>query len=166
MFPRALAAVAILTAAPASAQRAAPAAPPPAKLSACSITYASEGDLRDVLRERGFGFRGYDALCERLRRDGLMVDFTHSSGVLTERAYGWVIARLMRRATRVQGTLAQSNTSMSRTASTPEAKGLLFDAANAALESVAADLDAHAASVAAEEARLRAAMAAGPARGN
>lgn len=131
----------------------------PTAKTACSITYASAGDLTEVLKDGGFKFTGYDKLCRRLAADNMSVDFTHSSGVLQGRSYAWVTVRLARKSNNVLSTIAHSFTTISEVADTPQAKRILWDSANSALEWVASDPDSYFASVATEETRLRLALA-------
>ena len=126
----------------------------------CNIIYTSNSGLTEALRGVGLNFVGYDGLCHRLREADMAVDFTSSSGVLRGRSYGWVTVRLYRRSNGVLSVDARSTTTMSDAADTPGAKLALLDATNNVLEAIASDPEPYFSSVAAEESRLRVALAA------
>ncbi|WP_375427791.1 hypothetical protein [uncultured Sphingomonas sp.] len=93
---------------------------------------------------------------------GLGLDITSSNGVLAERSYCWVHVTLYRRATRVVGGSGRSVTTLSRTASTPEADDVMMGALSEALEDLAQTPERYIESVASEESRLRQALAIRP----
>jgi hypothetical protein len=144
---------------------AATAAPiPPRASPACAISYDARADLTETIRAERFTFEGYDALCALLDREGMALDIVSSSGVLQERAYGWVSIRLVRTSTRVYGALSRSSTTISREANSPEAQRLTLQSTNSVLHDIARSPNEFVQSVAEEEARLRRALAPTPAK--
>jgi hypothetical protein len=130
----------------------------------CSIFYDAPPALTQTVEANGFDFKGYDALCARMRRENVGVQVDASEGVLTERAFGWVNIRLYRRSTRIASTLKQANTTLSRAADTPAARKVTWEALNSALAEIARDGEPFFVSLREEEARLKAVLAASPPR--
>ncbi|MET3725881.1 hypothetical protein [Sphingomonas trueperi] len=95
--------------------------------------------MKESIREDGFNFKGYDALCKRLKQEGLTLAIVSDSGVLAERSYGWVNVRLKRTSSGVSGGFSRVCTIMSREASTPAAKKAEYDALNSVAEQIARD---------------------------
>jgi len=134
------------------------AAPKPARPS-CSISYEAPADLTETIQAERFTFDGYDAFCALLDREGLAIDIVSGDGVLQERAFGWASIRLVRMATRVYGSRSRAVTTLSREATTPEARRLTLQSTNSVLRDIASDADSFVRSVAEEEARLRRVLA-------
>ena len=125
------------------------------KAPACTITYRASDDIKQRIRQEGFDFDGFDGLCPALKRAGVVIDIEDGRGVMVERAYGWAVIRLVRTTTGAYSSRSQSNTVMSRTASTPEADLLVMAAMNNALAGVARDAALFIASVDTAERALR-----------
>jgi len=105
----------------------------------CAIRHTAEGTLKESIHEDGFSFKGYDALCKRLKQEGLTLAIVSDSGVLAERSYGWVNVRLRRTSSGISGWFSRVCTILSREASTPAAKKAEYDALNSVAEQIARD---------------------------
>lgn len=126
----------------------------------CAIAFSANDAMTEIITREGFSFDGYDQLCRALRTQGLQLYISSDTGVLTERAYGWVRVVLERKTTGVQGSSARLTTMMNRGVNSPAAERALYDALSDALAHIAGRADEYVASVTAQETRLRRALAA------
>ena len=130
-----------------------------AEAQTCSLTYSAGPAITDIIRERGFDFETYDRLCAAARRHGLVLTITGTSGVQSERAYGWASVSLRRAATGALSTREELFTYMDVETAAPVVTDLLYLAVNSAANELVDEMDEHVRSIEAEEARLRAAYA-------
>lgn len=136
------------------------ASPSLARAADCSITYSADDQIGDVIEREHFGFEGYDALCAALQAAHLKVVIEGDKGVLDDRAFAWVNIRLARKSTTVTSDFARQTTKIITPADDATASKAVMDAINESLENIATEKDKYIQSVAAEEARLRAALTA------
>ena len=129
---------------------------PAAEAAPCSLAYSAGPPITAVLRERGFGFETYDRLCAAAREHGLELIISGTSGVQSERAYGWAAVTARRTATGAASARDHLSTHMDTTATEAAAADMLYGAVNDAANRVLGELDVHLRSIAEEEARLRA----------
>ena len=133
----------------------------PAADATCNLTYTSDPLIADMIRDRGgFSFETYDRLCAAAREHGLGLTISGTSGVQSDRAYGWAIVTARRVATGVSSARDHLSTSMDTSATEAVAADLLYQAVNDASNRVIGELDFHLRSIAEEETRLRAALSA------
>jgi len=136
------------------------ASPSFARASDCSITYTAEAQMSEVIERHHFAFEGYDTLCSALQAAHLKLDIDGDKGVLNDRAFAWVSIRLARKSTTVNSDLASETTKITTPADDATASKMAMEAINDSLANIAAEQDKYIQSVAAEEARLRASLAA------
>lgn len=125
----------------------------------CAIGYNASDTLTETIKSEQFAFEGFNKLCETLRKEQLQIFVTSSSGVLEQRAYGWVTVTLGRLSNGVLGTISQSSTTLSKKSDSPEAKRLMMESLNKALQVIARDPSSYVESVVIEEIRLRQTLA-------
>jgi hypothetical protein len=136
------------------------ASPSFARAADCSITYTADTQISDMIEREHFSFEGYDELCSALQAAHLKVDIDDDKGVLNDRAFAWVSIRLARVSTSVTSDLYSTTTKITTPADEETASKATMDAINESLANIATEKDKYIQSVAAEEARLRAALAA------
>ena len=121
----------------------------------CIITYQASDSLERVIRENGFKFDGYDRLCNSLETQGMGIHFTHSTGILVERTYGWITIRFFRIHNKIYGEKGRSATSISTYTDFQASDRTLMDALSRGLKYVAEHQEDYIQSVEDEELRLR-----------
>ena len=131
----------------------------PAADASCNLTYSADPSIADVIRNRGFSFETYDRLCAAAREHGLGLTISGTSGVQSDRAYGWAIITVRRTATGASSARDHLSTQMDTTATEAVAADMLYGAVNDSANRVMGEMDFHLRSIAEEEARLRAVFA-------
>lgn len=133
----------------------------PAPDGSCQLTYSAAPSITEALVDRGFAFETYDRLCAAMREHGLELTITGTKGVLSERAFGWASVTARRTATGALSTREHVSTSLDIAATDDAATDMLYASVNDATNEMLGEMAEHLRSIETEEARMRAAYAAG-----
>ncbi len=99
----------------------------------CSITSNRSDTVGKLLQSRGWNFRNFDIVCEKLKRANAVINISGDASVLAGMSYGWALLTVADRKTGLGiNDYTAGHTIMNTYASQDKAYDLLYEAINEA----------------------------------
>jgi len=106
----------------------------------CSLTYLASVEAGQIIDKSGFGFDGYDKLCQRLRAEGMGVHIIEQHGTIGDQAYSWVSVTMYSRKLEVDSDQRQSSTTLGP-AKGADVDAMFMDNLNSTLDDISKNPD-------------------------